>query len=197
MYQGIQAGLLAPTGYPLPTGLDDFWPTLSWTVVVAIAAGLVASRAATSTRPRTVLWFTTALVPVAFTWTPAALRGTPGCHWGLLPWEVASSTGAQEVFYNILLFVPAGTAAWLLPVGAPRLAALCVGLLIPPAIEAVQLTLPMLNRACQAGDILNNMLGVLIGWCLVAGAVAAVQTAREASPPTQRQYGHPQRGSTR
>jgi VanZ family protein len=75
---------------------------------------------------------------------------------------------------NVLLFVPLGTLLALLP-GSRRKAALVVAAIaLPVAIEAIQLVIPQLDRACQTSDIADNLTGLVAGLAIgtVAGLVA-------------------------
>jgi len=71
---------------------------------------------------------------------------------------------------NVLMFVPLGVAIGLLP-RSRRKAVLIVGAMaLPFAIEATQALIPLLDRACESGDVVDNLTGLAIG--LVAGVVA-------------------------
>ena len=71
---------------------------------------------------------------------------------------------------NILLFIPLGFAIGLAP-RSRRKAALVVGAVaLPFAIEATQLLVPWLDRACESADVFDNLTGLAIG--LGGGVVA-------------------------
>ena len=59
---------------------------------------------------------------------------------------------------------------------------------MPPAVELGQYLAPELGRACQLGDVLNNQIGVLLGWSLAAGvwAVGGLWPGKTASSPIGR-----------
>jgi glycopeptide antibiotics resistance protein len=75
----------------------------------------------------------------------------------------------HDAGFNVLLYVPLG-----LVVGSMRPRWTGVGWflaagLLSPAIEAIQMLLRPLDRACQASDVIDNVTGFVIG---VAFAVA-------------------------
>jgi VanZ family protein len=64
---------------------------------------------------------------------------------------------------NVLLFVPLGIALGLL-VGHPRFPMLlAIAITLPWVVEAIQLAIPALGRACQSADLTANLFGLLIG----------------------------------
>ena len=153
--------------------------------VIAVAA-LVCSLLALALRPR--VGDLTAWSIAGFVWTLAALatltllpaNGAPGvvsaegrlttCSWdigGPAPdgfWIVG---GGQRTL-NAVVFVPAGALlvlavarwrlAWVLvPLGLLGLAAFSI------AIEATQLALARIDRACDVTDVIDNVTGAVIG----------------------------------
>ncbi len=170
--QGVLDDLLARARHLVPVSLHAFAPNLFFTLLLALVAAAILSPRVQLSAWRLCLWLLTFMVPLAYTWTPAPQPSTPGCHWGVLPWDLRLDAGSPEVIYNVLLMVPAGAAAWLWPDATRRLAAFACALFTPLAIEAGQRLVPELSRACQVGDVMNNALGVFIGWSLVAGCCA-------------------------
>lgn len=158
----------------IPKGLPEFAPNLLLTLLMAaVIAGALFIPMKMSWQ-RLALWLAAILLPLAYTWTASAAAGTPGVTIGNLPWDLLAPSGPNyEVLYNIELLIPAGAAAFLWPAGPRRAAALVCAMALPPMIELGQLTFPHLGRACQLGDVMNNELGVIIGWCAAAGMVAA------------------------
>ena len=83
---------------------------------------------------------------------------------------------------NVLMFVPLGVSIGLLP--RSRLTAVVVvgAIALPFAIEATQLLVPWLDRACESADVVDNLTGLAIG--LAGGIVvrrlvaAAVRRSR-------------------
>lgn len=156
----------------VPGGQPDFVGNLLLTLLIAAVVGGALSIPLRMSWPRLALWLSAVLLPLAYTWTASASRGTPGCTVGDFAWELLGHPHSYEVLYNIELLIPAGAAAFLWPNGPRRGAALVTALAVPPLIEFGQYLFPQLNRACQFGDVFNNELGVIIGWCLAAGAVS-------------------------
>ena len=168
-------------------GYPGVRPALITLTLVAAGVGVVAGPKMGVGRWRLTVWLWAVLVPTAGTLT------TPGggstlptsfifCSEGVWPRPDMLSTGAPaEVVSNIALLVPAGAVALLWPSGPKRLAALIVALATPAAIEVTQL-LPALHRTCQGADVLNNSLGVLIGFAAAAGVEAVVVAWRRSRP---------------
>ena len=68
------------------------------------------------------------------------------------------------------MFIPLGAAIGLVP-GSRRKAVLVTGAIaLPFAIEATQLLVPWLDRACESADVVDNLMGLALG--LVAGVIA-------------------------
>ncbi len=91
----------------------------------------------------------------------------------------------DDPLLNILAFVPLGIAIGLLPAGRPRLALAIAGALLPLAIETTQALVVALGRACESGDVFDNVLGLLIGLGvgLLLGSVLVRRQGRGASAP--------------
>ena len=65
---------------------------------------------------------------------------------------------------NVLLFVPLGAALGCLPRTGRTAAAIAAAALFPFVIELVQLLVKPLGRGCQSGDVVANLLGLLVGF---------------------------------
>ncbi len=167
----------------VPVSLHAFLPNLVFTIAVAIALAAALAGTRHVSMLRTMVWLLAMLVPLAYTWTEAAGSGTAGCHWGQPPWDFMPYATNPEITRNIALMVPAGAAAWLWPTAHERLSALVCALAAPTVIEFGQYLVPQLHRACQAGDIINNMMGALLGWSMVAGFWAMWTLARGPDHP--------------
>jgi hypothetical protein len=76
----------------------------------------------------------------------------------------------SEVSLNVLLFIPLGVAVALLPWSRRTIVVAAAAFALPVAIEAAQLVVPFLGRQCQSGDVIDNLLGLVVG--LVVGAVS-------------------------
>ena len=167
----------------VPGGMPGFWPNFMATMVIATLVGAaLAPRLGLSNRALGAVWLFCLLAPLAYTLTSAHVTAS-GCDIGLLPWESRSALFAGETRANILLTVPAGAAALLFPSGHRRLAALGAALSLPIAIELTQLLVGSLGRACQVSDIVNNTIGVLLGFWLAAGVWTLWVGLRGSGPP--------------
>lgn len=87
---------------------------------------------------------------------------------GLAP--LARLRTLNDVSVNILLFVPLGTAIGLAPGSRRKVAVVIAAVALPFAIELTQLLAPVLDRACQSADVVDNLSGLVFG--LAAGTVA-------------------------
>ena len=148
-----------------------FIPGTAVSIVVALLLSRrVAGRLGTS---RGVAWLLVATFGtiLAVTLTPG--RGAPlfllslgstGCDLDRIgPATWAEYLQLGDTTFNVLLFIPLGTAIGLLP--ASRLKATCIlaALILPFAIEAIQLAVAPLGRACQSADLFDNLTGLAIG----------------------------------
>lgn len=102
-------------------------------------------------------------------------------RFGLPTWN--QLTVASDVALNVLLFVPLGLAVGLLPASPARRPAVLLAYALPVAIEAVQFALPPLGRACQGGDIVDNVTGLTVG--ILAAVVASWFVALQSRPATR------------
>jgi len=69
----------------------------------------------------------------------------------------------NDTSLNVLLFMPLGLAAGLVP-GSRRKVALVAALVaLPFAIEALQLAAPVLERGCECADVVDNLTGLVAG----------------------------------
>jgi glycopeptide antibiotics resistance protein len=116
----------------------------------------------------------------------ASPTGTIGCNLSTLsPVRLTDFLSKDDRAANVFLFIPLGLALGLLP--RSRRTALMVlgGVVLPVFIEATQGLLPILHRACESGDVIDNVTGLLVGWVggMAAGAVIArLASIVEASP---------------
>ncbi len=152
---------------------------MALSVVAAVIIGIWAAPRISIPTWRLVLWLIAVLIPVAYTWTASTVvANLHVCTEGMWFYEIATARAPKEAVANTLLFVPAGAAAWLWRTPQQRIAALGVVLAMPPIIETGQLLMRWLHRACQYGDIANNILGAVIGFSLVAGVGYALEHLR-------------------
>jgi len=83
---------------------------------------------------------------------------------------LAEYAALGESGLNVLLFVPLGIAVALLPRSQVMVLAVVGGVLLPVAIEAIQLAAVPLGRVCQTADITDNAIGFALGFG--AGSIA-------------------------
>lgn len=127
-------------------------PFLSWSLIVSL--GIILS--ATLTPSREAIEF--------------GAVGTRTCDLSRIGLaRIQDLLGHGDTTLNVLLFAPLGAAIGLLP-RSRRKAAIVVGALaLPFAIEATQLLVTRLDRACQSADVIDNLTGLAVG--LGIGAV--------------------------
>ena len=77
----------------------------------------------------------------------------------------------SDVLGNILMFVPLGFAIALVPRSRRKAAVLAAAVALPFVIEATQLLVVSLDRACESADVADNLTGLVLG--LAAGALVA------------------------
>jgi hypothetical protein len=164
-------------------------------LLLVVLSGLLCGLLAVALRPR--LGWLSALSIAGFLWSLAVIAavtlipasGAPGivsaegrlttCSWdigGPAPEGFWIFSGGQRLL-NMLVFVPSGIllvlacarwrAAWVLvPLGLAGLAAYSI------AIEATQLELARIDRACDVTDVIDNVTGAVLG--VVLGIVLAL-----------------------
>lgn len=137
-----------PVGRALRTG-----PHLGWSLIVGL--GIVLSA----------------------TLTPSAealemgLTGIRACDLSRLwPASLEEILRLRSAGLNILLFVPLGAAIGLLPRARRKAVVIAAAAALPFAIEAVQMLVVPLDRACQSADIIDNLVGLTLG--LLVGTAA-------------------------
>ena len=84
----------------------------------------------------------------------------------------------NEATGNVLMFIPLGIMIAILPRSHSKLIALLAAIALPFAIEATQLLVPVLGRACESGDVIDNLLGLAIGQALGAAPGVIVSRGR-------------------
>jgi len=72
---------------------------------------------------------------------------------------------------NVVLFLPVGFAIALAPRSRRKAAVVIALTALPFAIEATQLLMPRLDRACESADVVDNLTGLAVG--LAGGTVVA------------------------
>jgi hypothetical protein len=104
-------------------------------------------------------------------------RGPTRCDFsrvGLARWD--DLLHVSEPSGNILMFIPLGVAIGLLPRSRRKAAIVLGAMALPFAIEAIQLAVPLLDRACESADVVDNLTGLVLG--LVAGAAPGLMARR-------------------
>ncbi len=118
---------------------------------------------------------------VAATMTPGAEapNAGAGCDLSRLwPARFDQLLSIGTVSLNVLLFVPLGLVLGLLDRSRVKVVLLAGAIALPVAIEAIQLVVTPLDRACQRADVVDNLTGLLLG--LAAGSVGRL--ARHVAP---------------
>jgi peptidoglycan/LPS O-acetylase OafA/YrhL len=170
--------------------LEDFawfWPGVLVSLALGIVLGRWLGRALRVPRAVATLLILGAGLIASATVTPsreALTQGAVGsgtCEIARVgPTSIAELLSFGDPTYNVLLFMPLGLAIGLIP-ASRRMAVLVVAAVILPfAIETIQLLATGLGRACQSSDIADNLTGLVIG--LVIGVVARRLSARPGRP---------------
>jgi glycopeptide antibiotics resistance protein len=97
-------------------------------------------------------------------------RGSGTCDFSRL--GLASIGDLQrfgDVGLNVLIFIPFGLAIGIVPRSRRKTVIVAASIALPFAIEAIQLLLPALDRACESADVADNLTGLVIG--LAAGTL--------------------------
>jgi hypothetical protein len=155
-----------------------FLPGAAAWLVVGLAAGGPVGRALGVSRLVAVVLVLGLGLVVSATLTPQrdaldfGATGSGRCEIGRVTLASLDFYGADnDAGENILLFVPIGVAVALLPRSRRKVTFLTGVVLLPFAIEGIQLQARVLNRACQSADIVDNLAGLAIGLA-IGGAFA-------------------------
>jgi VanZ like family len=163
--------------YGGPVHLGGYPPILPGLIIAALLSVLLTpavARRLGAGWPRAWLLLLSVGVILAVTLTPSrealdhGLAGTVGCdlsRFGPAPFAVYARR--DDPILNVALFLPLGLTIGLLPRSRSRLVMLIAGLLLPIAIEGTQAVVVVLDRACQGGDVFDNLAGLMLG--LAAG----------------------------
>jgi glycopeptide antibiotics resistance protein len=173
---------MIPAGAGIPRSI------LAVVIVFAIAlvlCGWFARRLGTS---RVVAWLLLAatLVILAATLMPSRAALEPGVAGPLTcdlsrigPASVATYLLVDDQALNVLLFIPLGVLIGQLERRQYRGRLMVAAAMLPLGIEIIQALVTPLERACEGGDVFDNLAGLLVG--LVIGA--AWRRARRAAQP--------------
>ncbi|HKG55901.1 MAG TPA: VanZ family protein [Candidatus Limnocylindrales bacterium] len=105
---------------------------------------------------------------------PGAARTCDLSNLAVLP--IAELPTLDDRSLNVVLFVPLGIATGLVPLSRRRWTLALAMACLPFAIEATQLAVPVLNRGCESGDVVDNLTGLVAGY--VAGYTGGVALRR-------------------
>ncbi len=93
--------------------------------------------------------------------------GTGTCDLSRIGIASLADLALGDPAFNILLYVPLGLAIGLFPASRLKAALIVAAIVLPFAIETIQMVAVVLDRACQSADISDNLTGLVIG--LVVG----------------------------
>lgn len=170
-------------------------------VMAAIAGGVLSSVVGRTLRIHPVLaWaltFTFGLV-IAATVTPSreaidlGISGAGTCDLSRTTFLPLADLGrVTDSALNVWLFIPLGGAIGLLPRSRRTAGVAALAFALPFGIELLQLLAPILDRACQSADVVDNLSGLVVGATAgsVLGAVLRLRgpagPAEPAPPPSQ------------
>jgi hypothetical protein len=151
-------------------GLPWLLPGVAIAFVVSVAVSGAVARAVGVRRLVAVALVLSLGAILAATLTPQwealayGARGPASCDFsrvGLAP--VGRLLSADDSGGNILLFIPFGFAIGFLPRSRRKAAIVAAAIALPFAIETIQLLLPVLDRACESADVVDNLTGLVLG----------------------------------
>jgi hypothetical protein len=152
--------------------------------VVSIVVGLVISgRVARALGVGRILAYglvLSAALIVSATVTPGGdepRHGGTSCDFSrVAPAPLADILVISDVSLNVFLFVPLGAVLGLFPRSRRKAGLLIAAIALPFTIEAIQLLAVPLHRACQSGDVTDNLTGLAAG--LVVGTMTGATALR-------------------
>lgn len=146
-----------------------FWPGVAVSLLAAVAFGRpVGSRiGAAWTAPLLVLSLG-AIASATLTPGRDALEsgavGDGGCDLRrIVPPGLDELLTVPETALNVVLFIPLGLIVAMVPTLPMRLGLGLLALILPFAIEALQMVALPLDRACESADVVDNMSGLAVG----------------------------------
>lgn len=120
---------------------------VAWTSIVSLGAILAAT-----------------LTPSPEVLILGSLAAPAGCDLsriGPATWTEYLALGTAGL--NVLLFIPFGVFVGLLPHSRPKTLVVVGAVVLPVSIEALQLLVWPLGRACQSADVFDNLIGLTVG----------------------------------
>jgi VanZ family protein len=157
--------------------LPWFLPGVAVSLVVATLAAPALARGLGSGRVPAWLLVVGLGIIVAATLTPlgvvvddsaAIVRRCDFSRIGIAPWQ--DLVRLSDSSLNVALFIPLGVAVGLLPGSRRKWILVAAALLLPIAIEMLQLLAPILSRGCQSADVVDNLTGLVLGMVGATGA---------------------------
>jgi glycopeptide antibiotics resistance protein len=159
-----------------------FWPGVGLTIVAGVVLSPFVARTLRVRWAVSMLFILSLGLIVSATLTPSreALRfgalGTGTCDLSRIGIASMADLALGDPAFNILLYVPLGLAIGLFPASRFKAALIVAAIVLPFAIETIQMVAVVLDRACQSADISDNVTGLLIG--LVVGILASLVIGR-------------------
>jgi hypothetical protein len=121
------------------------------------------------------------LTPGGEAWGPGSPGLLQGCDLSRLrPASLGQLRTLSDASTNVALFIPLGLAVGVLP--RHRLRLLGAAVTLPVAIEAAQLVIGPLARACESADVIDNATGLVIGFVVGVFASEALHLNRGVAP---------------
>jgi glycopeptide antibiotics resistance protein len=163
-------------------GLPWFLPGAAIALLVSLAVSGAVCRALRVRRPVAWAMVLSLGVILAATMTPQwealafGAQGPSSCDFsriGLAPLSELLRFG--DTSGNVLMFIPLGVTIALVPRSRRKVVVLIAAIALPFAIETAQLLLPVLDRACESADVVDNLTGLVVG---LGGGVVAGWFAR-------------------
>lgn len=158
----------------------DVTELLPWALPVATSAlllGVLAqrrvARALAISQGHAVALVVTIGLIVAATLTPLrqaiefGIAGSGQCDLsriGLPSMEDMARSGADDIIPNVLLFAPFGLVVGLVPMSRRKLVLIAGSVATPILIEWTQLLVPALARGCESADVVDNLVGLGLGY---------------------------------
>jgi hypothetical protein len=150
--------------------LPWFLPCFAISVAVSLAVGARAGRALGVRRAVAVALLVSLGIILAATLTPQwealafGARGSGTCDFSRIGLaSLDDLRGTSDALGNILMFIPLGVTSSLLPRSRRKAAIVVAAIALPFAIETTQLLLPVLDRACESADVIDNLTGLVLG----------------------------------
>jgi hypothetical protein len=101
--------------------------------------------------------------------------GFPSCDFARLGLaSIDQFLTVKDIRLNLLLLMPLGIAIGLIPRSRAKAVLLAAAIALPFAVEGTQALLTLLGRACESGDVIDNLTGLIVGLGLgtIAGRIA-------------------------